>query len=95
MFQRKIIQHQQPVILNKNKSSYRKVERAMKEGVKEYEQIKKLVEDTEGDIIKNNAIKLTPHQSKKIFILNLKNNLKKTKSIIYKLWIILLLKVKM
>ena len=77
MFQRKIIQHQQPVILNKNKSSYRKVERAMKEGVKEYEQIKKLVEDTEGDIIKNNAIKLTPHQSKKIFILNLKNNFKK------------------
>ena len=45
MFQRKII------ILNKNKSSYRKVERAMKECVKEYEQIKKLVEDTNGDII--------------------------------------------
>jgi hypothetical protein len=77
MFQRKIIQHQQPVILNKNKSSYRKVERAMKEGVKEYEQIKKLVEDTEGDIIKNNAIKLTPHQSKKNINIKSKKYIKK------------------
>jgi hypothetical protein len=49
----------------------------MKEGVKEYEQIKKLVEDTEGDIIKNNAIKLTPHQSKKNINIKSKKYIKK------------------
>ena len=52
MFQRKITQLQQPILLNKNKSSYRKLEKAMKEPVKEYEQIKKLVEDTDENIIK-------------------------------------------
>ena len=37
----------------------------MKEGVKEYERIKKLVESNDENIVRNNAIKLTPHQTKK------------------------------
>ena len=77
MFKKSVYRNyqQQPILLNKNQSSYRQVERAMKEGVKEYEQIKKLVDaqqslasirdNTDENIIKNNAIKLTPHQTKK------------------------------
>ena len=43
---------QQPIFLTKNNSSYKKLEKAMKEPVKEYDQIKKLVEITDEDIIK-------------------------------------------
>ena len=38
-------QQHQPTILAKVNSSYRKLEKAMKEPPREYEQIKKLVED--------------------------------------------------
>ena len=41
-------QQHQPTILAKVNSSYRKLEKAMKEPPREYEQIKKLVEDTRG-----------------------------------------------
>ena len=47
---------QQPIFLSKNHSSYKKVEKAMKEAPREYEQIKKLVEITDENIIKNNDI---------------------------------------
>lgn len=43
---------QQPIFLTKNNSSYKKLEKAMKEPVKEYDQIKKLVEITDENIIK-------------------------------------------
>ena len=42
---------QQPIFLTKNNSSYKKLEKAMKEPVKEYDQIKKLVEITDENII--------------------------------------------
>lgn len=45
---------QQPIFLTKNNSSYKKLEKAMKEPVKEYDQIKKLVEITDENIIKKN-----------------------------------------
>ena len=38
-------QQNQPTILAKGNSSYRKIEKAMKEPPREYEQIKKLVEE--------------------------------------------------
>ena len=61
---------QQPIFLTKNNSSYKKLEKAMKEPVKEYDQIKKLVEITDENIIKktdmdaSKIVKLLP--SKKI-----------------------------
>ena len=70
---------QQPIFLTKNNSSYKKLEKAMKEPVKEYDQIKKLVEITDENIIKktdmdaSKIVKLLP--SKKI-------NIKKYKKII-------------
>ena len=64
---------QQPIFLTKNNSSYKKLEKAMKEPVKEYDQIKKLVEITDENIIKKKTdmdasknVKLLP--SKKINI---------------------------
>lgn len=68
-------QQPKPTFLTKNQSSYKKVEKAMKEPVKEYEKIKQLVEENDIEILKNkseNSIKLTPQQKK--IILNLKNN---------------------
>ena len=47
---------QQPIFLTKNNSSYKKLEKAMKEPVKEYDQIKKLVEITDENIIKKKLI---------------------------------------
>ena len=63
---------QQPIFLTKNNSSYKKLEKAMKEPVKEYDQIKKIVEITDENIIKktdmdaSKIVKLLP--SKKINI---------------------------
>ena len=60
-------QKQKPIFLTKNQSSYRKLEKAMKEPVKEYDKIKQLVEENDIEILKNkseNSIKLTPHQKK-------------------------------
>ena len=68
-------QQPKPTFLTKIQSSYKKVEKAMKEPVKEYEKIKQLVEENDIEILKNkseNSIKLTPQQKK--IILNLKNN---------------------
>jgi hypothetical protein len=47
---------QQPIFLTKNNSSYKKLEKAMKEPVKEYDQIKKLVEITDENIIKKKKL---------------------------------------
>ena len=47
---------QQPIFLTKNNSSYKKLEKAMNEPVKEYDQIKKLVEITDENIIKKKLI---------------------------------------
>ena len=49
---------QQPTILAKANTSYRRLEKAMKEAPKEYDQIKKLVEEkTDLNIINNIDIK--------------------------------------
>lgn len=69
-------QQPKPTFLTKNQSSYKKVEKAMKEPVKEYEKIKQLVEENDIEILKNkseNSIKLTPQQKK--------NNIKSKKII--------------
>ena len=50
-------QQNQPTILAKVNSSYRKLEKAMKEPPREYEQIKKHVEQNQENIINNNDIK--------------------------------------
>ena len=60
-------EQQKPTFLTKNQSSYKKVEKAMKDPVKEYDKIKQLVEENDIEILKNkseNSIKLTPHQKK-------------------------------
>ena len=58
----------QPVILTKNKSNYRKLEKEMNEPIKEYNSIKKLVEnnDIENVVIKNskNDMTLIAHKKK-------------------------------
>ena len=66
-----------PLILNKTQSSYKKLEKAMNEAPKEYEQIKKLIEDGSNDLknfsnktSKNDLQKNLPHQ---------KNNVKSKK----------------
>ena len=60
-------QEEKPTFLTKSQSSYKKVEKAMKEPVKEYEKIKQLVEENDIEMLKSkteNSIKLTPHQKK-------------------------------
>ena len=60
-------QEEKPTFLTKNQSSYRKLEKAMKDPVKEYEKIKQLVEENDIERLKSkteNSIKLTPHQKK-------------------------------
>ena len=60
-------QEEKPTFLTKNQSSYRKLEKAMKDPVKEYEKIKQLVEENDIEMVKSkteNSIKLTPHQKK-------------------------------
>ena len=69
MFHRKIManKQQQPTRFNKGNSSYRKLEKAMKEPVREYEKIKQLVEENDIEILNKkskNDIKVTPHQTK-------------------------------
>ena len=51
-------QQNQPTILAKGNSSYRKIEKAMKEPPREYEQIKKLIEQNQENIININDIKM-------------------------------------
>ena len=60
-------QEEKPTFLTKNQSSYRKLEKAMKDPVKEYEKIKQLVEENDIEMLTSkteNSIKLTPHQKK-------------------------------
>ena len=69
MLNRKLMMQQQqpPVLFNKGNSSYRKLEKAMKEPAREYEQIKKMVEENDIEILNKkskNDIKLIPHQNK-------------------------------
>ena len=65
-------QQNQPTILAKVNSSYRKLEKAMKEPPREYEQIKKLVEDKNDlNIINNIDIKtsnINPTKNVKIMM---------------------------
>ena len=80
-------QQHQPTILAKVNSSYRKLEKAMKEPPREYEQIKKLVEDasqardardrTDTNIININDIKnanINPTKNVKIMMNRKINN---------------------
>ena len=54
MFQKRRMENnkQHPFFLTKNDSNYKKLEKAMKEPVKEYEQIKKMVEENDIEILK-------------------------------------------
>ena len=60
-----------PPLLTKPQSSYKKLEKAMNEPVKEYNAIKSLVENNEnsiekiGNITQLKNVKLLPHQKKK------------------------------
>ena len=64
---------QQPILLNKTNSSYRKLEKEMNKPLSDYEQIKKLIEDNDNtfknfsnksykNIDKN--VKIIPHKKK-------------------------------
>ena len=64
---------QQPILLNKTNSSYRKLEKEMNKPPSDYEQIKKLIESNENDIktLSNKSfknvdknVKLIPHKKK-------------------------------
>ena len=74
-------QQNQPTILAKVNSSYRKLEKAMKEPPREYEQIKKLVEQNQENII-NLILKIyiyiNPTKNVKI-MMNRKINIKSKK----------------
>ena len=56
------------MILTKNKSNYRKLEKEMNEPIKEYNSIKKLVENNDIENVANkkskNDMKLIAHQKK-------------------------------
>ena len=45
-------QQQKPIFLTKSQPSYKKLEKAMKEPVKEYDKIKQLVEENDIEILK-------------------------------------------
>ena len=72
MFQRKTMLTQStPTLLTKPQSSYRKLEKAMNEAPKEYEQIKRLIDNNDIEKIgnknsKNDLVKLIPHQKDNI-----------------------------
>ena len=82
MFQRKTITKQNtPTLLTKPQSSYKKLEKAMNEAPKEYEQIKRLIDNNDIEKIgnktsKNDLPKFIPHQK---IILNIKINIKSKK----------------
>ena len=50
MFHKRTYNNQQPTVLNKANSSYRKLEKEMNKPPSDYEQIKKLIEDNENNI---------------------------------------------
>ena len=66
---------QQPILLNNTNSSYRKLEKEMNKPPSDYEQIKKLIEDNDGEnTLKNFSnksfqnidknVKIIPHKKK-------------------------------
>ena len=75
MFQKSVYRNQQqPVILNKSQSSYKKLEKEMNKAPSDYEQIKKLIEDNDNEntlktfsnkSFKNGDknVKIIPHKS--------------------------------
>ena len=70
MFQRKTITKQNtPTLLTKPQSSYKKLEKAMNEPVKEYEQIKRLIDKNDIENISNKTSndlsKIIPHKKNK------------------------------
>ena len=68
---------QQPTILAKANTSYRRLEKAMKEAPKEYDQIKKLIEQNQENIININDIKnanINPTKNVKIMMNRKINN---------------------
>ena len=76
MFQKSVYRNQQqPVILNKNQSSYKNLEKEMNKPPSDYEQIKKLIEDSDSEnTLKNFSnksfknveknVKIIPHKKK-------------------------------
>ena len=73
---------QQPTILAKANTSYRRLEKAMKEAPKEYDQIKKLIEQNQENIININDIKnanINPTKNVKIMMNRKINNKSKKK----------------
>ena len=59
MFQRKTITKQNtPTLLTKPQSSYKKLEKAMNEAPKEYEQIKRLIDNNDMEKIGNKILKM-------------------------------------
>ena len=73
MFQRKTITKQNtPTLLTKPQSSYKKLEKAMNEPVKEYEQIKRLIDNND---IEKQVIKILKMIYLNLFHIN-KNNIK-------------------
>ena len=74
MFNKSVYRNQQqPILLNKTNSSYRKLEKEMNKPPSDYEQIKKLIEDNDNtfknfsnksykNIDKN--VKIIPHKKK-------------------------------
>ena len=76
MFNKSVYRNQQqPILLNKTNSSYRKLEKEMNKPPSDYEQIKKLIEDNDGEnTLKNFSnksfknidknVKIIPHKKK-------------------------------
>ena len=70
-------QQNQPTILAKVNSSYKRLEKSMKEAPKEYEQIKKLIEQNQENILNNIDIKnsnINPTKNVKIMMNRKINN---------------------
>ena len=76
MFNKSVYRNQQqPIVLNKTNSSYRKLEKEMNKPPSDYEQIKKLIEDNDSEnTLKNfsnkssinNNLKILPHKKNNI-----------------------------
>ena len=73
MFNKSVYRNQQqPIVLNKTNSSYKKLEKEMNKIPSDYEQIKKLIESSENNDLKyidkktskNTLVQLLPHKKK-------------------------------
>ena len=76
MFQKSVYRNQQqPILLNKTNSSYRKLEKEMNTPPSEYEAIKKLIEDSDSEnTLKNFSNKSFKHVEKNVKIIQHKKN---------------------